>query len=88
MNAKSRIVMVREVGDHWRNSVRGLGPELMVRVQGKWLQEAGFRDGQEVYIYNPKPGQLVLMTEVPVSLPIPAYECQDSLLIAHYVREK
>lgn len=83
----TRIVRVREVGDRWRNHNKGLGPELMLRVQGKWLKDAGFEDGQEVYIHNPVPGQLILMTQIPVGIPVPTVERCEDVLIAHYVRE-
>ena len=50
-----RILKVSEVGDFYLKRTRPL-----IRLQGKWLEEAGFPPNSHVIVHNPAPGVLNL----------------------------
>ena len=52
---KPRRLKVEEAGDYWRKRTRPL-----VRLQGKWMLQAGIQPNSYVEVTNPQPGVLVL----------------------------
>ena len=53
--SKARTLTVRNVGDFYRKEVI-----LQIRLQGKWLIQAGMEAETKVQVTNPLPGELVL----------------------------
>jgi len=51
---KERRIKVEEVGDFWNDDTYS-----RIRMQGKWLVEAGIHPNSYVRILNPQPGMLV-----------------------------
>ena len=52
---KQRTLTVRNIGDFYRKEVI-----LQIRLQGKWLIEAGMQPETKVQVTNPRPGELVV----------------------------
>ena len=52
---KPRRLKVAEVGDFWQKRTHPL-----VRLQGKWMLDAGIAPNSYVEVTNPQPGVLVL----------------------------
>ena len=52
---KQRTLTVRNIGDYYRKEVI-----LQIRLQGKWLIEAGMQPETKVQVTNPRPGELVV----------------------------
>ena len=52
---KKRTLTVRNIGDYYRKEVI-----LQIRLQGKWLIEAGMQPDTKVQVTNPRPGELVV----------------------------
>jgi len=52
---KPRVLRVQNIGDFYRKEVK---PQ--VRLQGKWLLNAGLQPGSKVQITNPRIGELVI----------------------------
>jgi len=52
---KQRTLTVRNIGDYYRKEVI-----LQIRLQGKWLIEAGMQPDTKVQVTNPRPGELVV----------------------------
>ena len=50
-----RTLKVQDAGDYFRKEVT---PQI--RLQGKWLLNAGVKPGQQVHITNPQPGVLIV----------------------------
>jgi len=50
-----RFLKVCETGDFWKKHTV---PQL--RLQGKWLQQAGILPNNQVRVENPQPGVLVI----------------------------
>ena len=55
ITSKSRKIKVCNIGDYYRKEV-----VLQIRLQGKWLLEAGYQPDTRVEITNPHPGILVV----------------------------
>ena len=55
MKIRFHILKVCEIGDFWRKRTC---PQL--RLQGKWLQQAGILPNTHVRIDNPQPGVLLI----------------------------
>jgi hypothetical protein len=53
--SKPRTLTVRNIGDFYRKEVI-----LQIRLQGKWLIEAGMQPETKVQVTNPRPGELVV----------------------------
>jgi len=49
------VLKVRNIGDRYRKEVT---PQI--RLQGKWLLNAGIRPDSQVQITNPRKGELVI----------------------------
>ena len=52
---KTRLLKVAEVGDFWHKRTR---PQI--RLEGKWLAQAGIPPHRYVRVENPMPGVLVI----------------------------
>ena len=52
---KKRVLKVAEVGDFYRKRTK---PQI--RLQGKWLAQAGIQPNSHVNVSNPTPGILVI----------------------------
>ena len=50
-----RKLTVQDTGDYFRKEVK---PQ--VKLQGKWLLNAGLKPGHQVHITNPQPGVLIV----------------------------
>lgn len=55
MSVNNRKLKVQNVGDYYK---REIIPKI--RLQGKWLLDAGIKPNNHVYISNPEPGVLVI----------------------------
>ena len=53
--SKPRKLKVQDVGDYYRKEVI---PQI--RLQGKWLLDAGLQPDKQVQVSNPQPGVLVV----------------------------
>lgn len=53
--SRPRKLKVQDVGDYYQKEVK---PQI--RLQGKWLLNAGLKPGQQVHITNPQPGVLIV----------------------------
>lgn len=53
--SKPHVLKVLNTGDRYFKQVR-----LQVRLEGKWLRDAGYQPGQYVRVDNPSPGVLVI----------------------------
>jgi hypothetical protein len=51
-----------KVGELWRSNGHRDTFFPKINLQGKWLREAGFATGDEVYIILDEPGRLVVIT--------------------------
>ena len=52
---KPRLLKVAEVGDFWKKHTK---PQI--RLEGKWLAQAGIQPDSYVRVDNPQPGVLTL----------------------------
>ncbi len=52
---KPHTIKVHNVGDFFRKEVI-----LQIRLQGKWLLDAGLRPDTKVQVTNPQPGVLIV----------------------------
>ncbi len=52
---QARVLKVAEIGDFYRKRTK---PQI--RLQGKWLAEAGIQPNGHVSVSNPSPGTLVI----------------------------
>lgn len=57
VDSNVRLLKVAEVGDFYKKRTR---PQI--RLEGKWLADAGIQPNTHVKIENPQPGVLVLRT--------------------------
>jgi len=53
--SKPRTLKVHDIGDYYRKEV-----VPQIRLQGKWLLNAGVKPGKSVHITNPQPGVLIV----------------------------
>ena len=51
----SRVLKVAEIGDFWRKRTTPA-----IRLQGKWMAQAGLLPNRYVQVFNPCPGVLVI----------------------------
>ena len=54
-NKNSRTLKVQDVGDYYRKEV-----VPQIKLQGKWLVDAGIQPDTHVQVTNPQPGVLVV----------------------------
>lgn len=61
---QTHILKIQDVGDRYKKQVR-----LKVRLEGKWLCDAGFNAEERVIVSNPEKGKLVVrvLDDPPVS---------------------
>ena len=52
---KARLIKVTETGDFWRKRTKP-----MIRLQGRWMVDAGIKPNRYVQVSNPQPGVLLL----------------------------
>lgn len=58
MNTKTRSLKIETVGDFAAGKTKPL-----IRLTGRWLEQAGFKSGHRAAIHMPKPGKLTLQFE-------------------------
>lgn len=51
----NRTLKIKEVGDFHRKKTRP-----SIKIEERWVREAGLPEGHYVIITNPRPGQLIL----------------------------
>ena len=59
-----RTLKIEEDGDHWKGRIK---PKI--RLQGNWLERAGFKPGHRVSVKCVAPGILELRTQDAVLMP-------------------
>ena len=59
-----RTLKIEEDGDHWKGRVK---PKI--RLQGNWLERAGFKPGHRVSVTCVSPGIIELRTQDAILMP-------------------
>lgn len=62
-----RQLTVREVGDYYADRKRGRKPKLQIRLEGRWLSDLNFHNGDKVLVMENE-GTLVLSRSEPVAV--------------------
>lgn len=56
---KPRTLTIQQTGDWFKDKAMGRPPKLQIRIEGRWLNELGFRVGETVIVYQVNDGLFI-----------------------------